>query len=853
MRLSRIFHPGFLCILLFVMQYSQSYAQAPAVGLFSPVSGSIGTVVTINGNNFNPTAASNIVYFGGMKAAVSAASATSLTVTVPRGAGNQPITVTNLANNLTGYSQKAFLVTFPGGDQFFNTSSFGNEVQLVAGTYPKHAAIGDVDNDGKPDIVCISDPGGSAYYLSTFRNTTALGVISFAPKIESLLTGYGGNGVILADIDGDGLLDVVVSYNENITVYRNLSIPGSISYATRVDLSTGVSTPGYKVQAMDIDKDGKTDLVYGSGGGISVMKNNSTPGVIAMLPPVVIVTKTSNTTSDEQVKITDLDGDAKPDFAVTYPYIDSMYIIRNLSTPGSMQFDLPVKYSTGTFSHPMGISIADIDNDLLPDVVVSCSGNDKFSVYKNVSTAGSMVFTPFYTYSGIFVTNLVATGDLNGDGRQDLVANVPGFSNVAVFRNFSTPCKPVIDSRVDFEGDRSRDLQIADINGDGKPELIVVKDAGNFVKIYKNNVGQSVTICANTNTSIQSSFTSTTYQWQQSTGAAFSNISNGANFNGTTTGTLQLINVPVSWNGYKYRCVVDADTSNVFSVFVNASLTPALTISNCPTTICPGGSTSFTAIPANGGVSPAYQWQDSVNISGWANIPGATNSTLNYNLVSDSTRIRCTLTSSYTCASPATVTSNTILLRITPNVTPAVTIAGNNTVLQGQSSVLTATPVNGGTIPFYQWQDSTSVASWTNIAGATYPTLTYFPAQTGHKVRCLLKSNANCATVLNVISNAIVFTVNPVTAVNPVPLNQYGIVIFPNPANQLLHIDSLKISDKWQSVEITATDGKTHLLSYSIKGVSRISLNISTLPKGMYLVIFRNQYGRVAYQKLVKL
>src|SRR5689334_18951499 len=85
------------------------FAQ-PVITSFTPASGPIGTVVTITGQNFDPNPANNIVYFGPVKAIVSSATATSLSVTVPQSAMYVPIAVT--VNGLTAYSNKSFVVTF---------------------------------------------------------------------------------------------------------------------------------------------------------------------------------------------------------------------------------------------------------------------------------------------------------------------------------------------------------------------------------------------------------------------------------------------------------------------------------------------------------------------------------------------------------------------------------------------------------------------------------------------------------------------------------------------------------------------------------------------------------------------
>src|SRR5258708_5267867 len=65
----------------------------PTVTSFAPLSGPVGTIVTITGSNFGATPSANIVYFGAPRATVTAASATSLTVTVPAGANYEPLSL----------------------------------------------------------------------------------------------------------------------------------------------------------------------------------------------------------------------------------------------------------------------------------------------------------------------------------------------------------------------------------------------------------------------------------------------------------------------------------------------------------------------------------------------------------------------------------------------------------------------------------------------------------------------------------------------------------------------------------------------------------------------------------------
>ena len=82
---------------------------APGITSFSPTSGTVGTTVTIVGENFSTTAAENSVTFNGTSAAVTSAAATELVATVPSGVTTGPISVT--VNGQTATSSSNFTVT----------------------------------------------------------------------------------------------------------------------------------------------------------------------------------------------------------------------------------------------------------------------------------------------------------------------------------------------------------------------------------------------------------------------------------------------------------------------------------------------------------------------------------------------------------------------------------------------------------------------------------------------------------------------------------------------------------------------------------------------------------------------
>jgi len=234
----------------------------PQIFNISPAMATNGAPITITGTNFNSIAASNIVYFGAVQATVLSANPTNLAVTIPTGATFASVTVT--VNGLTAFANQMFLPTFIGSGAGINNSSFSSRLDLPAGNNAYRALIADIDGDGKPDLVVGNVYGNS---FSVYRNISTNGLLtaaSFAPRVDfATSTGtLSPMGLAVADVDGDGKLDVVATDNSSslVSIFRNTSTPGDISsnsFAPRVDWTTGSHPQGVTVR--DIDGDGRPD------------------------------------------------------------------------------------------------------------------------------------------------------------------------------------------------------------------------------------------------------------------------------------------------------------------------------------------------------------------------------------------------------------------------------------------------------------------------------------------------------------------------------------------------------------------------------------------------------------------
>src|SRR5208283_2965828 len=135
--------------------------------------------------------------------------------------------------------------------------------------------------------------------------------------------------------------------------------------------------------------------------------------------------------------------------------------------------------------------------------------------------------------------------------------------------------------------------------------------------------------------------------------------------------------------------------------------------------------------PVNGSPTPSFKWQVNGNNVG-TNSPSYTYNPANGDLV------LCILTSGAQCTTGNPATSNTIMMIVNSILPAGVTIvASSNPFCPGSPVTFTATPINGGTTPSYQWK-----VNGVN-AGTNSHIFTYNPAN-GDSIRCVMSSNLGC-------------------------------------------------------------------------------------------------------------
>ena len=339
-------------------------------------------------------------------------------------------------------------------------------------------AVGDFNSDGRLDLV-VANFTGVGILLGNGDGT-------FQHPLSYSLTGNTANAVAIADLNGDGHLDLAIASRYSSSVFVLLG-NGDGTFNAPVEYDSG-GIFGTSVAIADLNDDGHPDLVVAN---VCQYANDCLQSVVGVLlgkgngtfqPPVVYG---SGGYYANSVAIADLNGDGHPDLVAVSQCYDTQCDPSSggpasvLLGNGDGSFQPAVDYGSGGGS-PVSVGIADLNDDGRPDLAVvksSSNGNDKVGIL--LGNGDGTFQSPVSYPSGGYGATAVAIGDLNGDGKLDLAVsndfNNPttyGFGTVGVLLGNGNG---TFQTAVSFTTAEylSNSVAIADVNGDGKPDLLV--------------------------------------------------------------------------------------------------------------------------------------------------------------------------------------------------------------------------------------------------------------------------------------------------------------------------------------------------------------------------------------------
>jgi hypothetical protein len=337
----------------------------------------------------------------------------------------------------------------------------------------------DLDGDGDLDVLAAGAVGAG---IAWWENAAGDGSAWSKTTIDAV-PGFSARGAAIADVDGDGDLDVLGTdfLGDAITWYENTAGDGSAWTKSTVGGSfDGASA----VVAADIDGDGDLDAVGAAVGDSDIAWWENTAGDGSAW---------SRTTVDESfggavaVAAVDLDRDGDIDILGAASSDDEITWWENTGGDGSLW----TEHTVGSgFNEPAWVATADVDGDGDVDVLGAARFDDEIAWWENETIHSSALFASGQTIDGSFGgARFVVTGDVDGDGDVDVLGTAVSADILRWWENTmgdgSVWSGHTIDP--DFDGFH---LATADLDGDGDLDVVgAERENGGDYEWWENTAG----------------------------------------------------------------------------------------------------------------------------------------------------------------------------------------------------------------------------------------------------------------------------------------------------------------------------------------------------------------------------
>jgi len=295
-----------------------------------------------------------------------------------------------------GYGVNGGIAATLGGK--VGNGTFGTGVSYASGGLPIEMASGDLNYDGKLDVVAadLNNP--------VVRVLLGDGSGGFSASVSYAATGTGMSDVTLGDLNNDGILDLVASQNGGSGIIAKLG-DGLGGFGTNVSLTAGTNVA--HVTLADFNGDGNLDIANTDGGSASFSiflgAGNGTFGAR---------TSFATGTTPAAISTGDVNKDGKIDIVATDWGGNTVSVYQGL---GNGTFGTRVSYASG--GQPASVNLVDLNNDGWLDFFSTNRAGSSISVWLNDKTGN---FGTQATYSTPFLPYDSSFGDYNGDGNLDI-------------------------------------------------------------------------------------------------------------------------------------------------------------------------------------------------------------------------------------------------------------------------------------------------------------------------------------------------------------------------------------------------------------------------------------------------
>jgi hypothetical protein len=380
----------------------------------------------------------------------------------------------------------------------------------------------DIDCNGRLDLFIgkvegvidryeAADPGpdGVPRFALVTRRWEGIEIVGGDPTMGPRPSRHGANTMAFGDIDGDGDADLLWGdfFERGLLLIRNDGVscaePSLRGTPVQFPVGAPVLTSGYNAPTLgDIDGDGDLDLVMGVIGGAFAPRTTAIENLLLVeqVAPGEFTTRTRamismiDVGSESVPTLADLDGDGDLDLLVgskILPQAEGASITRweNVGTRTAPSFrhrgELPERVE-----FQAAPAVGDLDGDGRPDLLVG-SWRDRLQYWRNTGTATAPAWTladsQFVSISRGSNT-VPALADLDGDGDLDLVIGEAS-GQVNLYRNAGSRTAPsfelVSDNLQGIDVGRRAAPSLADVDGDGKPDLLFGSEDGTM-QLWRN-------------------------------------------------------------------------------------------------------------------------------------------------------------------------------------------------------------------------------------------------------------------------------------------------------------------------------------------------------------------------------